>query len=247
MAWFDWIWVIICPIIAYLIGSIPFSYIVTKWRSGIDLRTSGNRNVGGLNTMINVGFGWGIFAGFLDYSKGLICILAALLIPFDNEPVIGMGEYYELSWHKIIYILVAMAVILGHNFCPWLGFKGGRGIAAVVSFLVVTNPILLLVFIIATALFIAITRTVRPAQLITFFVGIPVAFFLPIYPPWIHLVGLDGSFFLGLFAVGVSLVIIPKYIMPFINMFRGKEYRVGKTGGLQPSKEEEEQQLKKSE
>ena len=242
MAWFDWIWVIICPIISYLIGSIPFSYIITKWRSGIDLRTAGNKNVGGLNTMNQLGFGWGILAGFLDYSKGLICIVAALAIPFSNEPILGAGEYYELSWHKIIYVLVAMTVILGHNFCPWLGFKGGRGIAAVVSFMVVTNPLLLFVFIISTALFVLITRTVRPAQFLAFFVGIPVSFFIPIFPPWIQIASLGGSFFLGLFSIGVSLVIIPKYVMPFINMFRGTEYRIGKTGGIIPSKEEEKKQ-----
>ncbi len=245
MTFIDWIWVIICPILAYLIGSIPFSYLITKWRSGIDLRESGMKNVGGLNAMMQVGFGWGLLAGFLDYSKGLVCILAAMIIPFNNDPLVGAGEYYEFSWHKIIYISVAIAVILGHNYCPWLGFKGGRGIAVIVSFLVITNPILLLVFIVSMMIFGLITRTVRPAQFMALFVGIPVAFFLPIYPPWIHLAGLSGGFLLGLFTIGISIAIFPKYIGPFIDMFRGKEYRIGKTGGVILVEEEETEKKNK--
>ena len=63
-----WVWAIVCPVLAYFIGSIPFSFIVNKWRTGEDLREIGNRNVGGLNVMIKTGFNWGILAGGLDFD-----------------------------------------------------------------------------------------------------------------------------------------------------------------------------------
>ena len=240
MAIIDWIWVIICPIIAFLIGSIPFSYLITKWRTGKDLRESGNKNVGGLNAMIQSGFNWGFLAGFLDYFKGLICIISVLVIPFDDTIIIG-SDYTALSWHNLIYILTCMAVILGHNFTPWLKFRGGRGIAAVVSFFVITNPLLLIIFVICQMILGLITRSVRPAQLISFFIVTPIAFFIPenIFPPWIVIAGLNNPFFLGLFAVGVIAVIIPKYIGPFIAFLKGEEYRIGKTGGLIMKEEKE--------
>lgn len=232
MVWLDWIWAIVCPIIAYLIGSIPFSYLINKWRTGVDLRESGNKNVGGLNVMIQSGFNWGILAGGLDFYKGLFCILAALIIPFNNDPLLDAGNFGIISWHMIIYILVAMAVILGHNYPLFLNFQGGRGIAAIVGFLMVTNPVLLMVFIFSMMLFGLLTKSVRPAQFIALFVGIPVAFFLPIFPPWLYLTQMSGNMLLGFFTVGISLVIFPKYLKSFIDLFRGKEYRIGKSGGV---------------
>ncbi|MHA1211180.1 MAG: glycerol-3-phosphate acyltransferase [Candidatus Heimdallarchaeota archaeon] len=225
-----WVWIIICPIVAYFIGSIPFSYIIGKWRSGEDMRETGNKNVGGLNVMISSGFNWGIFAGFLDYAKGLVCIVLALVLPFNDEPLMGEGKYWELSSHHLVYIFVAMALILGHNYPIYIKFRGGRGVAALVSFLVVTNPILLLIFIVSVALFILITKYIRPSLFLALFVGAPIAFFLNFFPPWISLHNLDSTFFLGLLILGLSIVVFPKYVQGFVNMFKGKEFRVGKQG-----------------
>ncbi|MBN1328357.1 MAG: glycerol-3-phosphate acyltransferase [Candidatus Heimdallarchaeota archaeon] len=227
-----WIWIIISPIIAYFIGSIPFSYIVAKWRTGEDLREIGNKNVGGLNVMIKSGFNWGLLAGGLDFFKGLLCIILALTLPFNNTPLAGMDTYWEITPHDLIYIFVAMAVILGHNYPIYLKFKGGRGIAALVSFLTIANPIILLIFIISTAIFLLLFRYVRPAQFLAIFIGVPIAFFFNFFPPWIILSSMDSRFILGLFILGISIAIFPKYLMSFIDMFKGKEYRIGKTGGV---------------
>ncbi|MGC9779412.1 MAG: glycerol-3-phosphate acyltransferase [Candidatus Heimdallarchaeota archaeon] len=225
-----WVWVIVCPVIAYFIGAIPFSYIVAKRLTGDDLREIGNKNVGGLNVMIRSGFNWGIFAGWLDYSKGFVCIIAALAIPFNDEAIAGVGKYHEISIHDLIYILVAMAILLGHNYSIYIGFKGGRGMAAIVSFLVIANPILLLVFVVSIAIFMVLIKYVRPALFFAIFVGAPIAFFLNFFPPWIVIVGMDSTFTMGLFVLGIAIVILPKLLQSFIDMFKGKEYRVGKTG-----------------
>jgi glycerol-3-phosphate acyltransferase PlsY len=240
MAVLDWIWVIICPILAYFIGSIPFSFILAKKTSGIDLTKTGNKNVGGLNTMITSGFGIGFLAGFLDYSKGLVCAVLALVLPFSNEIAFGRGTYFELTWHRMIYILVSMFVVLGHNYSIYIKFQGGRGIAAIVSFLVLLNPLMLSVFIIGMVIFAFITKTLRPSQLIALFIGAPVAFLwdvifgsLNFYPPWIIQYGMASAFTMGLYIVGLGIIIFPKYIGPFINMFKGKEYKLSKSGEIE--------------
>lgn len=227
-----WVWIIVFPVISYFIGSIPFSYIVAKWRTGDDIREFGTKNVGGLNVMIKTGFNWGILAGGLDFLKGLFCVITVLLIPFNDTPLGGAGKFWEISIHNLIYILVAMAVLLGHNYPIYLRFQGGRGIAAVVSFLIIANPLLLLVFIFSMVIFVVITRYVRPSQFLALFIGIPVAFFLNFFPPWIILVGMDSTFVLGLFTIAIALAILPKYFRSFVDMFKGKEYQVGKTGGV---------------
>ncbi|NHJ84909.1 MAG: glycerol-3-phosphate acyltransferase [Asgard group archaeon] len=237
MALNEILWLIFSPIVAYLIGSIPFSYIITKWRTGEDLRKTGNKNVGGLNAMIKTGFNWGFLAGYLDYMKGLICIVFVLImpvikIPFDYTSIAGVGKFWEITWHDLIFIFVAIGVILGHNYPIYINFQGGRGIAVTVSFLVVANPLLLIVFIFSMVLFTAITRYVRPSQFLAMFIGVPVAFFISIFPPWILIAGLNSSFVLGLFTLGICLAIFPKYFKSFIDMFKGKEYQVGKTGGV---------------
>lgn len=227
-----WVWIIVCPIISYFIGSIPFFYIIAKWRTGDDIREFGNKNVGGLNVMIKTGFNWGILAGGLDFLKGLVCIITALVIPFNDTPIGGTDKFWEISIHNLIFIFVAMAVILGHNYPVYLRFQGGRGMAAIVSFLIIANPLLLLVFIFSLVIFVLITKHVRPSTFLALFIGVPVAFFLNLFPPWIILVGMDSTFVLGLFTIGIAVAIFPKYLRSFVDMFKGKEYKVSKTGGI---------------
>jgi len=224
-----WIWVIICPIIAYFIGSIPFSYIITKLKTGKDLREVGTKNVGGLNTMITSGFLIGFFAGFCDFMKGLACLLTVLLLPFDNTIIIGEGRY-SLNWHGLIYILVGATVVLGHNFSIYLKFHGGRGLGTSAGIFSFTNPLIIIIYLVIHGSITAITKYVRPVQFLGFVIIVPISFFIPIYPPWIVNNGLDSSLLLGLVASGIVLVTFPKYIKPVIDMFKGKEYTVGEKG-----------------
>ncbi|NHJ87755.1 MAG: glycerol-3-phosphate acyltransferase [Asgard group archaeon] len=224
-----WIWAIICTISAYLIGSIPFSFIVTKLRTGKDLRKVGTKNVGGLNTMVTSGFGIGIFAGFFDFIKGTICITTVMLIEFDpTYDNILPVKYYQMDWDGIIYILVATAVVLGHNFSIYLKFKGGRGLATSAGTLVVINPLILTIYLVCLAILVVITKYARPSTFLAFFLTLPAAFLLPLFPPWVINQGLNSPFILGLVFLGLILVTAPKYIQPVINLFQGKEYRVGK-------------------
>jgi glycerol-3-phosphate acyltransferase PlsY len=101
-------------ILSYLIGSIPFSQIVGRLAKGIDLRKVGSRNVGGNNLIAQAGVGWGLIGGGLDVAKG------AAAMWFTQ----GLGVPYPLS------LLAGLFVLAGHNWSPWLGFRGGKGIAA---------------------------------------------------------------------------------------------------------------------
>lgn len=99
-------------LISYLLGSIPFSQGVARLVKGVDLRKVGTRNVGGNNLSQNVGAGWGALGGGLDVLKGVAAMaLAQWLLPFPQSLAAGL------------------AVVAGHIWPVWLGFRGGKGLA----------------------------------------------------------------------------------------------------------------------
>lgn len=99
----------------YLVGSIPTAYLTVRWRSGVDVRSSGSGNVGALNAFsVTRSKGTGVIVGVLDGAKGLLVAVVA-------GPFLG-GDFWLQS--------VALAgALLGHNYPVWLRFHGGRGLA----------------------------------------------------------------------------------------------------------------------
>jgi glycerol-3-phosphate acyltransferase PlsY len=100
-------------ILSYLIGSLPFSQIIARLVKGVDLRAVGSRNVGGNNLIASAGTGWGIIGGGLDAAKGVAAMWLAQTL----------GAPYPWS------LLAGLFAVAGHNWSPWLGFRGGKGIA----------------------------------------------------------------------------------------------------------------------
>ena len=109
----------------YLLGSISFTYIITRLVKGIDIRTVGSGNAGGRNVMIYIGLGWGILAGGLDVGKGALAAWLGLAVGGSQS----MG------------VLVGLMAVLGHNFPFYLGFRGGKGVGASLGALLVLMPI----------------------------------------------------------------------------------------------------------
>lgn len=134
-----------CPLrliaIAYLIGSIPFGWLMGKLVFKSDIRKAGSGNIGATNALRNFGTVAGIIVLLLDFGKGFAVAWFAkgLFAPMDY-------------WIPI----VGASVIIGHIFPIWLNFKGGKGVATAAGVFAVFMPwaILsaLLVFIIAVAL-----------------------------------------------------------------------------------------------
>ncbi len=106
-------------VLAFLAGSIPTGYLVAKKARGLDIREHGSGNVGATNVFRVAGKGWGSFVLAADFLKGLIA--TALLAPLSHA-------FPELS-RPLVQIFFGAAAIMGHTWTPWLGFKGGKGIA----------------------------------------------------------------------------------------------------------------------
>jgi glycerol-3-phosphate acyltransferase PlsY len=101
-------------LLTYLLGSIPFSQIVGRLVKGIDLRKTGTHNVGGVNLIRNAGAGWGALGGGLDILKGTAAMWMAQIFFKVPAP---------------LFLLAGPAVVAGHIWSIFLGFRGGKGIA----------------------------------------------------------------------------------------------------------------------
>ena len=115
-------------IIAYVIGSIPFGYLIVRTKEGGDIRQTGSGGTGATNVSRRAGRVAGILTLLLDAAKGAAAVLIA-------QNVSGS------DWVKAA---AAIAVIVGHIFPVWLGFRGGKGVATGVGVFLILAPIALL-------------------------------------------------------------------------------------------------------
>ncbi len=102
-------------IFGYLLGSIPFSFLIAKFLKGVDLRCEGTKNVGATNVAVLAGKRAGFLALVLDISKGIFSVILA-------QKLFGL--------ERVFSCLVGFSAILGHNWPIFLKFKGGKGVAA---------------------------------------------------------------------------------------------------------------------
>ena len=122
----DFVTGLIAFLIGYILGSIPTAYLVTRWKTGKDIRKMGGGNVGGLNTFKEVGMLPAIAVTLVDIGKGAAVIAIT---------------YYALNLDQVFVLVSAVGAVVGHNWMPWLKFAGGKGMGAAVGALVMIMPI----------------------------------------------------------------------------------------------------------
>lgn len=140
---------LIIIITAYLLGNISTSYIVAKRLAGVDIRTQGSGNAGSTNVLRTLGKKAGALTFIGDVLKGLIAVLIARLIAYG----------VNLDDTTCAYIAV-VAVVLGHNYPVFLGFKGGKGVATSLGSMLGMNPLVALLCLGFFIIIVAITKYV---------------------------------------------------------------------------------------
>jgi glycerol-3-phosphate acyltransferase PlsY len=117
-------WLLSIPL-AYLLGSIPFGYLLVKIFRKQDIRATGSGNIGATNVARSGAKGLGITTLLLDCGKAFLAVKLAQHIAPDN---------YDLA------VVAAIAAILGHVFPIWLGFRGGKGVASALGVFLALSP-----------------------------------------------------------------------------------------------------------
>jgi acyl phosphate:glycerol-3-phosphate acyltransferase len=118
--------ILIVIIIGYFPGSIPTAYIVTRLKTGKDIRKLGGGNVGGLNTFKEVGTIPAIIVALSDVGKGVAVVAIA---------------HWVLHLDQTYILIAAIAAVIGHNWMVWLKFNGGKGMGVTIGVLLIIMPI----------------------------------------------------------------------------------------------------------
>ena len=114
----------LCILLAYLLGSCPSAYLVSRLWKKADIRYLGDGNVGAYNTFREVGHWAGVLVAMLDIGKGYLAVMVARRA--------GLSEWMVL--------IVGGAAVLGHDFMLFLGFRGGQGMATTIGVLLAVLP-----------------------------------------------------------------------------------------------------------
>ena len=141
---------ILIAIIAYLIGSINFSVILSKKMAGFDVRQKGSGNAGTTNMLRSVGKKAAAITLICDILKGVVSIGIAILV----------GYLFNAQNKSILVQIAAIAVVIGHTFPIFFGFKGGTGVATSLGVLIMTNWQIGLICLAIAIIIMAITKMV---------------------------------------------------------------------------------------
>lgn len=137
-------------IIAYLIGSVNFSVIISKKMAGFDVREKGSGNAGSTNVLRTVGKKAAVLTLICDILKGVISILIAIFI----------GSIVKDVNKELLVQIAGIAVVLGHTFPIFFGFKGGKGVATSLGVLIMINWQIGLICLIFALALMAVTKMV---------------------------------------------------------------------------------------
>ena len=141
---------VVIAVIAYLIGSISFSVIISKKMAGFDVREKGSGNAGSTNVLRSVGKKAAALTLILDVLKGVVAVVIAIIL----------GNIVPDINRELLVQIAGIAVVLGHTFPVFFGFKGGKGVATSLGILLISNWQIGLICLVFGIVLIALTRMV---------------------------------------------------------------------------------------
>jgi glycerol-3-phosphate acyltransferase PlsY len=187
-------------VISYLLGSIIFSFVVGKCFRGIDIRKHGSGNAGATNTLRVIGIGPALLVLVLDAAKGIAAVWLGIWL--------GQGSVWAP-------ILSGLAVIIGHNWPIFFGFRGGKGVATTIGVIATLSFLPTLIACIIAIATIALTRYVSLGSLILTAL-LPILLFLMNRPHEIFL----ASILIFIFA-------LVRHRTNIIKLIQGRENKIG--------------------
>jgi glycerol-3-phosphate acyltransferase PlsY len=217
---------IIVALVSYLLGSIPFGYILVKLFLKQDIRTTGSGNIGATNVARSGAKGLAIATLLLDAAKGFLAVLLTLI-------TFAYAAAHDFQFALNLAAFAGLCAVLGHMFPVWLRFRGGKGVATAVGAFAILAPralgIAMLVFILVTVL----TRFVSLGSILASFV-FPIASYF--HPPEEFIHYRDQTLFLRFFILlcATSVLIILKHHENIRRLLAGTESKFGGKKSVPP-------------
>lgn len=153
-----WLTILAAMAGAYFIGAIPWALIVGRRFYGVDPREHGSGNLGATNVFRVLGARAGGATLLLDAAKGAVAVgLARLLVP---------AEAVGSTWSDWVALAAMMGAVLGHSYSPYIGFKGGKGVATSAGALAVLTPMAILIELLLMVGIVTLSRMVSLGSVI---------------------------------------------------------------------------------
>jgi len=197
---------ILLLLLAYLLGSIPFSVIAGKLLKGIDVREYGSGNAGATNTFRVLGKKAGIPVLILDVFKGFLAV--DLVFFTDYVPTTEIFINLQLAF--------GIAAVLGHVFPIWAGFRGGKGVATLLGFMIGVFPEAALISIVVFVITLVFSKYV---SLSSIFAGL-------FFPFGVYYLSDNIVPTMMIFAIFVPVLLIATHQRNIERLLRGDENKV---------------------
>ncbi len=194
--------VFVILILAYLLGSLPFGYILTRLMHNTDIRNYGSGNIGATNVLRVYGWRSALPVFILDLAKGLVAVLLA-------RAVIDL---------QAIYLTAGFLAMFGHSFSIYLKFKGGKAVATSIGVLLALSGWVTLVTVACFLAIVYFTRYVSLGSMIS----------MLILPPVFWLLGFDLPYIL--FGLAAAVLVIVRHHENIGRLLKGKESKLGRKG-----------------
>jgi acyl phosphate:glycerol-3-phosphate acyltransferase len=211
---------LIVAVVAYLLGSIPFGYLLVKTFRGQDIRLSGSGNIGATNVARSGAKGLGAATLSLDILKGLLAVGFAWRLAHSS---------YNVCWHDPTYAVFpcipalqlmsmgALFAVVGHILPVWLKFKGGKGVATALGVFALLFPKAVVVALAIFIIVLALSRYVSLGSILAA-LAFPIAAYFFYQPDWMSLS----------LTAAVSAVVILKHHQNVRRLLAGNENRFGR-------------------
>ena len=200
---------LIAGFVSYLIGSIPAGYIAGRI-AGIDIRTVGSGNIGATNVTRVLGKRYGYPVFIVDFLKGFAAVGMSIMIAKRGQTGLIPSELFG--------VVGAVACVLGHSFPVWLGFKGGKGVAASAGALFGLMPFVALIAVAVWLIIFYLTRYVSVASM-TAALAVPITILSMMF-----LRQTSGTALLY-FSICLAAVVIVRHRSNLLRLVRGTEPR----------------------
>jgi len=198
---------------AYLIGSIPFSYLIARIVTRSDIRTLGSGNVGATNVLRNAGKLPGFGALVLDLLKGVTAVgIARILVARPDWPWTMTRHATPFEAATFWIGLAAALAVIGHMFPVWLGFRGGKGVATATGAFLALSPLATGAVFVVFLVVLAVTRYVSLGSMVA-------AASMPLILRFL----IGGTVWMTVFSILIAIAVIAKHHTNIARLVAGEE------------------------
>ena len=206
-------------VLSYLVGSIPTSIILSKLVKGIDIRQHGSGNAGGTNVFRVLGWKWGVLTIILDAVKGAIAVIVVARLYLDNFPFSNITPFDDFT---LVQIFCGISAVIGHIWTVFAGFRGGKGIATALGFLLTLVTIDMLLALIVFTITVSLSRYISLGSLAAA-VSLPI---ILVVRENIFGVEIQGYQTLLPFIIGLVLLVIYTHRKNIDRILKGSENKI---------------------